>query len=133
MSITIDPPHSVLLVVGREQFAPPSSFGDATCVATADCVAVSIAEGPALLELAPAPHTSGLRLLDAFTIESEGLVSVRDVYGRELDTLGVPPGWALVTLWGDCPRSRGTSPCRSSPSSPSARSRAGWPPGRRAR
>lgn len=103
MSITIDPPHSVLLVVGREQFAPPSSFGDATCVATADCVAVSIAEGPALLELAPAPHTSGLRLLDAFTIESEGLVSVRDVYGRELDTLGVLPGWALVTLWGDLP------------------------------
>jgi len=103
VSITIEPPHAVLLVVGREQFAPPTSFGDATCAATADCVAVSVADGPALLELAPAPHTSGLRLLGSFTIESEGLVSVRDVYSREYDTLGVPPGWALVTVWGDLP------------------------------
>ena len=101
MTLTVQPPHAVLLVVGREQFAPPTSFGAAACVATADCVAVSVGDGPTSLELAPSPRTSGLRVLGEFTIESEGLVSVRDVYSREYDTLGVPAGLAAVTVWGD--------------------------------
>ena len=32
----VEPQHSVLLVVGREQFTPPSTFGGEACTATGD-------------------------------------------------------------------------------------------------
>ncbi|WP_158647838.1 hypothetical protein [Nocardioides houyundeii] len=99
----IRPPHSVLLVVGREDFAPPTTFGGATCVATPDCVAVAVidvTQSPTRIALSPSPGHD-LRKLGEFWIESEGLVSIRDIFGREHDTMGVPPGLTLVTIWGD--------------------------------
>src|SRR3954447_6147701 len=46
----IEPPNSVILLVSREEFTLPASFGWNTAVATLDCVAVavlSVDDGPA--------------------------------------------------------------------------------------
>jgi hypothetical protein len=40
MSPVVEPQHSVVLVVGREQFTPPKSFGREACTATEDCVTI---------------------------------------------------------------------------------------------
>lgn len=102
MTLTISPPSSVLLVVGREEFTPPRTFGGRACTATGDCLAVAVAAGaPVELTLAPAPDTSGLVALGRYEIETEGLLSVRDVYSREYDTMGTAPGRVAVTVWGD--------------------------------
>lgn len=103
VSQTVDPPHSVLLLVGREDFEPPSSFGDRTCAATADCVAVgvrSVQDGPTTVRLS-ADATTGLIKLGDFEIESEGLMSLRDIYNREYAAVGVEPGHRSVTVWGN--------------------------------
>ena len=100
----IEPPNSVLLLVGREEFTPPESFGGRTCVATHDCVAiavVSVDDAPTSLSLSPTPDTEALMRLGEFQVETEGQLSVRDVYNREYDTVGVAPGLSLVTVWGN--------------------------------
>jgi len=106
MSPMIRPPNSVLLLVGREDYSPPHTFAGRTCVATLDCVAVGVlatTDGPTSVTLAPAADTKDLVLLDEFTIESEGLLSLRDVYSREHDAMGVEPGQVRVSVWGDRP------------------------------
>jgi hypothetical protein len=103
VSMMIRPPHSVILVVGREDFVPPSSFGGETCVATPDCVAVAVVDvtrSPTRIALSPEPGADLMRLAE-FRIETEGLVSIRDVVGREHDTMGASPGFVVVTIWGD--------------------------------
>ncbi len=103
VSPSVEPQHSVLLVVGREQFTPPSTFGGETCTATRDCVAVgvrSVDDGPVDVTISPEP-AAGLVNLGEFQVETEGLVSVRSVYNKEYDAMGVPPGLALVTVWGN--------------------------------
>lgn len=102
----VEPAHGVLLLVGREDFTPPGSFGGATCTATHDCVAVGVAEpasGPTSVDLDPAASTAGLVELGGFRVETEGLLSVRSVYNREYDAVGTTPGSVVVTLWGDDP------------------------------
>lgn len=100
----IEPPNSVLLLVGREEFDPPSSFAGHACAATADCVALgvlSVADGPTKVTVsADAPAGDAIRL-GTFEIESEGLLSVRDVYNREYITVGIDPGYVAVTVWGN--------------------------------
>ena len=108
MSRLVRPPHSVVLVVGREQFTVPGSFAGRTCVATADCLAISVvsveasatqigvADGPD-----PRDGAGGLARLGEFQLETEGLLSVRDVYSREYENVGVTPGLTTVTVWGD--------------------------------
>lgn len=101
MSPTIEPPNSVVLLVGREQFTPPESFAGASCVASSDCIAVgvlSVDDGPTLVSIAPLPGTSELVTLGEFLIESEGLLSLRDVYNREYDAMGVSPGSVHVSV-----------------------------------
>ena len=95
MSPMVEPPNSVLLLVGREEFTPPESFAGATCVATSDCIAVgvlSVDDGPTLASITHGPEASGLVTLGEFVIESEGLLSLRDVYNREYEALGVDAG-----------------------------------------
>ena len=99
MSRLVRPPHSVVLVVGREQFTVPGSFAGRTCVATADCLAISVvsveasatqigvADGPD-----PRDGAGGLARLGEFQLETEGLLSIRDVYSREYENVGVTPG-----------------------------------------
>ncbi len=102
--LMVEPPNSVLLLVGREEFTPPSTFGDEIAAATRDCVAVavrSVDDGPTALELVPLANTDGLTRLGEFIIETEGQISVRDVYNREYESLGIEPGSALVTVWGN--------------------------------
>jgi hypothetical protein len=99
--VEVTPPSSVLLVVGRDELTLPSSFGGATCVASADCVAVATHDGPTSVELVPSTARGDLLELGSFTIESEGMVSLRDVYQRELDAIGVDPGLVTVTVLGD--------------------------------
>ncbi len=97
-------PGSVLFLVGREQFTPPRSFDGGTCVSTVDCVAVAVSEvadGPVAVTLSPAPGGSGLRVLGEFDVETEGQLSVRDLYNREHESVGVPAGAAHVVVWGD--------------------------------
>jgi hypothetical protein len=100
----VEPPNSVLLLVGREEFTPPGTFGGNIAAATHDCVAVgvlSVDDGPTALDLVPRAKTDGLIRLGEFVIETEGQISVRDVYNREYESMGVEPGSALVTVWGN--------------------------------
>ena len=54
------------------------------------------------MTISPEPATGrpGDRLGE-FKLETEGLLSVRSVYNREYDAMGVPPGLAQVTIWGN--------------------------------
>lgn len=102
MSPLISPPKSVLLLVGREEYTPPRSFGGNPCAATHDCLAVGVRNeggGPTEVTLAPTANTSALVSLGEYSIESEGLLSLRDVFNREYDAMGVDAGTARVTVW----------------------------------
>jgi hypothetical protein len=104
VSPLVEPQHSVVLVVGREQFTPPRTFGGEACTATPDCVAIgvrSVDDGPTQVTISPEPATGDLVMLGEFKLETEGLLSVRSVYNREYDAMGVPPGLAQVTIWGN--------------------------------
>lgn len=104
MSPMIEPPNSVLLLVGREEFTPPQTFAGAACAATSDCIAVgvlSVDDGPTLASFAQAPDTSELVTLGQFSIESEGQLSLRDVYNREYESFGVDAGSVHVTVLGN--------------------------------
>lgn len=101
---------SVLLVVGREQFTPPRTFAGATCTATQDCLAVAVSSPPGVAvpaSFAARSPGSHLSVLGTFTLESEGLLSLRDVYNRELESVGVDPGLVDVTVLGDDPTDPG--------------------------
>ncbi|MCW2817374.1 MAG: hypothetical protein JWR42_161 [Marmoricola sp.] len=100
---SLRPPHSIVLLVGREDYTPPTSFGGATCTATSDCIAaatLSPVDGPTLVSVAPSARP-GLLRLGQFTIESEGLVSVRDVFHREHDSMGIEAGYVEVLVLGN--------------------------------
>lgn len=104
VSQMIEPPNSVLLLVGREEFGPPSSFAGHACVATADCVAVgvrSVDDGPTTVTVSADAPADGAIHLGTFDIETEGHLSVRDVYNREYITVGIDPGYVAVTVWGN--------------------------------
>jgi hypothetical protein len=94
----LQPPQGLLLVVGREEFTAPTSFGGLSCAATVDCVAVATAAS-----VSAGFHDSpgGLVELATFELECEGMLSLRDVWGREHDAMGVEPGLALVSVYGD--------------------------------
>lgn len=104
MTRLVEPPSSVLLLVGREEFTPPSTFGGQTAVATHDCVAVvvfPIDDGPTSVTLAPQPARGGLVRLGEFLVESEGQLSLRDIYSREYEAIGLDPGPCVVVVWGN--------------------------------
>lgn len=90
-----------MLLVGREDYTAPTTFDGATLVATVDCIAVatlSPVDGPTVVSVAPSADGPGLVQLGEFTIESEGQVSVRDVFFREHDAMGVEPGYVDVRV-----------------------------------
>jgi len=104
VAVVIEPPNSVILVVGREEFTPPKSFAGHTCVATADCVAIAVInvhDAPTSVTLSPAARAEDLLRLGEFEIETEGSLSVRDVYNRTHESVGVSPGVVNVTIWGN--------------------------------
>ena len=104
VSPSVEPQHSVILVVGREQFTPPKTFGGEACTATHDCVAIgvrSVEDGPTDVTISPEAGTAALVRLGEFQVETEGLLSVRSVYNKEYDAMGVRPGHASVTIWGN--------------------------------
>ncbi|QIK65429.1 hypothetical protein G7072_02915 [Nocardioides sp. HDW12B] len=104
MSPLIEPPNSVLLLVGREEFTPPQTFAGEVCVSSSDCIAVgvlSVDDGPTSASLTQVMDGSGLVTLGDFRIESEGHLSVRDVYNREHASLGVEAGSVRVTVLGN--------------------------------
>jgi hypothetical protein len=96
----IETRNDVLLLVGREDFSPPRSFGGAVAVATHDCVAFAVGEGPVTVELTPVA-APGLQDLGEFVIEAEGLLSLRDVWNKEYDAAGVTPGLTRISVRGD--------------------------------
>ncbi len=108
MSPQIRPSHPVVLLVGREDFRPPSSFSGANVAVTHDCLAVGLRDtraGDVQVQIVPATETAVVDRLDLnhlgdFELESEGLLSVRDVHGREYDAMGVPAGMHKVTVLG---------------------------------
>ncbi|MQW78011.1 hypothetical protein GHK92_19265 [Nocardioides sp. dk4132] len=108
MSPQIRPSYPVVLLVGREDFTPPSSFGDANVAATHDCLAVGLratSVGPVQVQIVPSTEASvvdrpDLDHLGDFEVESEGHLSVRDVHGREYDAMGVEAGTHRVTVLG---------------------------------
>jgi hypothetical protein len=104
VSVTLEVPKAVLLLVGREDFDPPTSFGGRLCSATDDCLAISVRhehDGPVEVDLDPEASRAGLTEIGRFVLESEGLLSLRDVWGREHAGYGVEPGHATVTVWVD--------------------------------
>lgn len=104
MTVTLEVPHAVLLLVGREDFAPPTSFGGRPCAATVDCLAISTRhaqDGPTEVSLDPEASRAGLTEAGRFVLESEGLLSLRDSWGREHAGYGVEPGHVRVTVWVD--------------------------------
>ena len=105
MTITIEPPNSVILIVGREQFTVPAGFDGATTAGTSDCVAVgvrSVDDGPTVVSVvADLVTTTGMTLLGEYEMVSEGLLSIRDVYSRELLSVGVEPGFCRIAIWGN--------------------------------
>ncbi|QIK67997.1 hypothetical protein G7072_18085 [Nocardioides sp. HDW12B] len=98
----IETRNDVLMLVGREDFTPPRSFGGASATATHDCVAFAVGEGPVTVELTPVA-AGGLQPLGEFVIEAEGLLSLRDVWNKEYDAAGVTPGLTRVAVLGDDP------------------------------
>lgn len=98
----IETRNDVLLLVGREDFSPPRSFGGAAATATHDCVAFAVGDGPVTVELSPVA-AAGMHDLGEFTIEAEGLLSLRDVWNKEYDAAGVTPGLTRITVRGDDP------------------------------
>jgi hypothetical protein len=101
VSPSIRPPHSIVLLVGREDYTAPTSFGGATSTATTDCIAVSTlspVDGPTAVSVAPDADRPGLVTLGEYTIESEGLLSVRDVFHREHAAIGVEAGYVEVRV-----------------------------------
>ena len=102
MAPLIEPPSSVLLVVGREHFTPPSSFEGSACAATADCLAIgvrSVDDGPTSAGFALEVARPDLQQLGRFTLETEGTLSIRDIYNREHEAVGVDPGHVDLTVW----------------------------------
>jgi hypothetical protein len=105
VSPTGEVPSSVLLLVGREDFTPPRTFAGGACVATHDCLAVAVGDGPdgrpdVAFAFEPG-GSSGLVELGRLSLESEGLLSLRDVYDREHESAGVGAGLVEVTVLGD--------------------------------
>ena len=77
MSPLVEPQHSVILVVGREQFTPPKTFGGEACTATHDCVAIgvrTVEDGPTDVTISPEAGTGALVRLGEFQVETEGLL-----------------------------------------------------------
>ena len=111
MSPQIRPSYPVVLLVGREDFTPPSSFGDANVAATHDCLAVGLPaarDRSTQVQVVPSTETAVVERLDLdhlgdFEVETEGQLSVRDVHGREYDAMGVEPGTHRVTVLGSDP------------------------------
>lgn len=104
MTVTLEVPNAVLLLVGREDFAPPTSFGGRPCAVTDDCLAISTRhadDGPVDVSLDPEASRAGLTEVGRFVLESEGLLSLRDAWGREHAGYGVDPGHVGVTVWVD--------------------------------
>lgn len=100
MSEPIDVPSSVVLVVGSEQFTPPTTFEGLSCAASDDCVAV-VVSSPLVVDFAGAAPGDAAVDLGTFTLATEGQLSVRDVYNRGFESAGVEPGAVRVTVWGD--------------------------------
>lgn len=111
MSPQIRPSYPVVLLVGREDFTPPTSFGGTNLAATHDCLAVGLRDtndGPVQVQIVPSTETAVVDRLDFdhlgdFEVESEGLLSLRDVHGREYDAMGVGPGTHRVAVLGNHP------------------------------
>ena len=130
MAPLVEPPGPVLLIVGREEFAPPSTFGGQSCVATRDCLAVGVVsadDAPTSVEFSGAVARSDLQRLGRFTIESEGSLSLRDVYNREYDSAGV----TSRPCGRDCLGQRRGGTLRGGRGDPGAVTRSGWRSGRR--
>ena len=86
MSPLVEPQHSVILVVGREQFTPPKTFGGEACTATHDCVAIgvrSVEDGPTDVTISPEAGTAALVRLGEFQVETEGRRAVRCAASRD--------------------------------------------------
>jgi hypothetical protein len=59
---------------------------------------LSPVDGPTSVSVVPSTDQPGLVSLGEYTIESEGLVSVRDVFHREHDAMGVEAGYVEVRV-----------------------------------
>lgn len=107
MSPRISPRHPVVLLVGREDFTPPTTFGGVNVAATHDCLAVGLRDSElgVQVQVVPSTETAVVDRLDLehigdFEVESEGILSIRDVHGREHDAIGVDAGTHRVTVLG---------------------------------
>ncbi len=104
VNVRIEPPNSVILVVAREDFSPPSTFAGRTCAATSDCIAIgvrSVDDGATVVSFAAPGQRPDLMPLGEFVVISEGNLSVRSIYNREHLTAGVEVGAVTVEVLGN--------------------------------
>jgi hypothetical protein len=104
VTVTLEVPKALLLLVGREDFDPPATLGGRPWAATADCLAIGTRDaqdGPTEVTLDPEASRAGLTQVAEVVLECEGLLSLRDVWGREHSGYGVEPGLVTVGLWVD--------------------------------
>ena len=96
----IETRNDVLLLVGREDFSPPRSFGGAARRGHARLRRLRGRRGPGHRRAHPGRRVRPAGLGE-FVIEAEGLLSLRDVWNKEYDAAGVTPGLTRVTVHGD--------------------------------
>ena len=73
-------------------------------MATVDCVAIavtSVDDAPTFASFITAVTRDDLGRLDEFSLDTEGTVSIGDLYNREYMAIGVNPGSVPMAIWGN--------------------------------
>jgi hypothetical protein len=100
----VEPPNSVLLLVGRDEFTPPTALAGQPCAATTDCLAVGVVnvdDAPTLVSRGKERGAPELIRLGDFELVCDGKLSLRDVYNREYEAMVIEPGLVRLSVWGN--------------------------------
>jgi hypothetical protein len=101
MSPMIEPPNSLILIVGRDEFTPPTQI-TRPITTTLDCLVIgtiNVQDAPTLISIGTDPDIDDLEYLDEISIESDGEISVRDIYNNVHASVTVQPGVISIAIW----------------------------------
>ena len=103
-SLMVEPPNSVILIVGRDEFTPPLNIGPDGSAATEDCVAVatvSVQDAQTRIGLGTNPQTDEYAILCEYLLRTDGVVSIRNVLNEVYLSHKTPGPRARVRVWVD--------------------------------
>lgn len=102
VSPLVRPANSVILVAGRESYTPPESLNGQPCAATADCIAIGVVSADDdATDVSFSPDGAAEVPLGDFQIDTDGQLSVRDIYGEVFDVAEVKAPRVRVTVAGN--------------------------------